>query len=78
MTAFDKILNDLVGKVAASAGASVANTPQVQQAVSDAKAQLGQYKLYLDVAAGLALFTFVFYILPRAESPIPRVWRSRR
>lgn len=73
-----KALNDLLGHVSAQAGAAVANSPAVQGALAQAQGEIDWYKTVGNVAGVLAILTFVFYFLPRFESPIPRIYRGRK
>ena len=77
MNQLNQALQKLVGHISQQAGEAVAGSPAVQAAIAQAQGELDWYKTVGNVAGALALLTFLFYFLPRFESPIPRAWRRR-
>lgn len=78
MNPIDQILSKLVGHVAEQAGVQVAQSPQIQGAIAEAKNQVARAQtalLWGEIAAALI---FVFYFVPRFETPIPRPMRRGR
>ncbi len=69
---------NLVSTVAASAGSAAVDSPQVKTAIDAAQAELSRYRTIAYAAGGAAALVFLFYFVPRFESPIPRIYRRRK
>ncbi len=69
---------NLVSSVAKSAGSAAVESPQVKEAIAAAQDELNRYRTVAMIAGGAAAAVFLFYYLPRFESPIPRIYRRRK
>lgn len=71
---------DTAASAATSAVTSIENNPEVQRAIAQAQAQAQALKQVAYVVAFAATLTFIFYYVPRFESPLKRLsfGKSRR
>ncbi len=59
-------------------GLSEEQKAQVKEALAAAQDELNRYRTVAMIAGGAAAAVFLFYYLPRFESPIPRIYRRRK
>lgn len=76
--ALPSVVSNILGAIAQKAGSSVAQDPQIQAALASAQSELAFYKGIAIVGGVIIGAEFLFFYLPRFESPIPRGLRRRR
>lgn len=78
MTGLPPVLQNIVSGIIKEAGASAASSPTVTAAISQAQDQYKKLETVAYVAGAAAALTFIFFVMPRMESPIPRIFRRSR
>lgn len=78
MNVLSQALQKLVTGVSAQVGTAVTSTPEAKAAITAVQDEIDKWQKTAYVAGALAAVVFVFYFMPRFESPIPRIFRGRR